>query len=305
MATTKRTTAVGVFVDREQAQKAVEALRQAGFREDQIGVAARDERRAGDGEEETYAEEGAVAGAAAGAGLGSLWAIGIAAGALPAIGPIIAGGVLGSLLLAATGAAVGGLVGGLVGLGIPERGAKYYEKELHSGRTIVTVKADGRYDEAAAILRRFEGYNMYSRKTIPVREERLRVRKQPTRVGEVKVRKETHTEHRTLEVPVRREEVVVERRPARGRRAASADIGASEEIRVPVREEQVWVEKEPVVTEEVTVGKRAVADTEQVSGTVRKEKVRVDTEGDAHVRGGTAGEACSTGKRRSRSSRRK
>ena len=43
MATTteQRSTVVGVFEDRQQADAAVNDLRQAGFREDQIGVAVR------------------------------------------------------------------------------------------------------------------------------------------------------------------------------------------------------------------------------------------------------------------------
>src|SRR4051812_45369918 len=41
MATTKRSTVVGVFEDRQQADRAVAELRQSGFRDDQIGLAMR------------------------------------------------------------------------------------------------------------------------------------------------------------------------------------------------------------------------------------------------------------------------
>ena len=56
-----------------------------------------------------------------------------------------------------------------------------------------------------------------------------------------------------------------------------------------MHEEQVRVEKTPVVKEEVTVGKRQVHETEQVGGTVRKEEVRVEKQGDVdvHSRGTT------------------
>ena len=43
------------------------------------------------------------------------------------------------------------------------------------------------------------------------------------------------------------------------------------------------VDKEAVVKEEVTVGKRKTQDTEKVSGTVRKEHVKVEREGDVDV----------------------
>ena len=50
-------------------------------------------------------------------------------------------------------------------------------------------------------------------------------------------------------------------------------------------EEQVHVEKQPVVKEEVTIRKRDVQDTERVSGTVRKDEVKVEKEGDVKLRG--------------------
>src|SRR5260221_8604350 len=162
-----RSTVVGVFEDRTRAQRAVEELRRAGFWEDQVGVIARHYESAGavtTAETGSKWEEGAVTGAIAGAGVGGLWALGIAAGMLPAIGPIIAGGLLGSVLAsAAGGAAVAGIVGALIGLGIPEEEAEFYEAEFKAGRTIVTVKADGRNDEAWSILRRNGAYDIVNR----------------------------------------------------------------------------------------------------------------------------------------------
>jgi len=166
-----RSTVVGVFEDRARAQKAVEELRRAGFWEDQVGVIARHSNDAGavtTAETGSKWEEGAVTGAIAGAGVGGLWALGIAAGMLPAIGPVIAGGLLASVLAsAAGGAAVAGLVGALIGLGVPEEEAQYYEGEFKSGRTLVTVKADGRAEEARAILRRNGAYDVVKREADP------------------------------------------------------------------------------------------------------------------------------------------
>jgi len=321
MSTSKRTVAVGVFEDRQQAQRAVDELRRAGFRDDQIGVAAREGEgfRGGTAVSETgsKAEEGALTGALAGAGVGGLWGIGIAAGLLPAIGPVIAGGTLAAILAsAATGAAVATIVGALVGMGIPEEEAHYYESEFKSGRVIVTVKAENRYDEAMTIIRRYHGYDMSSRRqtaasttttgtagqrattgaaagftgtgqTVKVHEEQLNVHKQPVQTGEVRVRKEVVTEHKTLEVPVQREEVVIERRPVCGT-ASTGQIRGGEEIRIPVKEEQVHVEKQAVCKEEVNIGKRKVQDTEHVQGTVRKEQIKVEKEGDVNVRGSAA-----------------
>jgi hypothetical protein len=162
-----RSIVVGIFEDTTRAQKAVEELRRAGFWEDQVGVIARHYESAGavtTAETGSKWEEGAVTGAIAGAGVGGLWALGIAAGMLPAIGPVIAGGLLASVLAsAAGGAAVAGLVGALIGLGVPEEEAQYYEGEFKSGKTLVTVKADGRAEEARAILRRNGAYDVVKR----------------------------------------------------------------------------------------------------------------------------------------------
>lgn len=120
-------------------------------------------------------------------------------------------------------------------------------------------------------------------RTIQLREERLKVEKKPVQTGEVRVGKRATTEHRTIEVPVQHEEVVIERRAAGGH-AATGDM-TGEEIVIPVKEEQVSVTKQPVVTEEVAVGTRKVQDTHRVEESVRKEELDVDSKGGARVHG--------------------
>jgi hypothetical protein len=155
---TRSTVLIVVFRDPAQAQEAVRALKQAGFRDEQIGVlarAAKGDQLSVDRATDSKVAEGSAVGAAAGAATGGLWALGIAAGILPALGPVVAGGLLASILASAGGgAAVGTLVGALVGLGIPEDDAAYYENEFKSGGTLLTVQVDGRAAEAWAILKR-------------------------------------------------------------------------------------------------------------------------------------------------------
>lgn len=119
-------------------------------------------------------------------------------------------------------------------------------------------------------------------RTLQLREERLRVEKEPVETGRVDVRKEVVTEHKDITVPVEREEVVIERHPARGKAASGAM--KDEEIRIPTREEKVKVSKETVAREEVTVGKRKVQGTETVSGDVAHEELVVEKEGKARTR---------------------
>lgn len=119
---------------------------------------------------------------------------------------------------------------------------------------------------------------------IQLREEEMHVHKQPMETGEVHVHKEVKTEHKTVDVPVQREEVVIERHPVSGNAPASEEIRGDQDIRIPVKEEQVRVEKTPVVKEEIRVGKRTVQDTEHVSEDIAKEEARIERKGSAKVR---------------------
>ena len=170
MATNTQGTVVGVFSDQMQARQAVNDVQRAGFRDDQIGFAVRDQTGAGTARDTapggtTKAGEGAATGVVAGGILGGILG---AAGALliPGIGPVIAGGILAATLGgAAVGAAAGGLLGALTGMGIPEEEARFYENEFQAGRTIVTVQAGNRQQEALDILRRNGAYNATTRPT--------------------------------------------------------------------------------------------------------------------------------------------
>jgi uncharacterized protein (TIGR02271 family) len=118
---------------------------------------------------------------------------------------------------------------------------------------------------------------------VQLREEELRPRKETRDAGAVEVRKAVRSEQQTIDVPVTREEAVIERRPVDRREAADYEFGDDETIRVPLREERVTAEKRPVVTEEVTVGKRPVTETEHFTDTVRREEASVVHDRDAPV----------------------
>jgi uncharacterized protein (TIGR02271 family) len=121
--------------------------------------------------------------------------------------------------------------------------------------------------------------------TVDLKKEELHARKQAEQVGEVRVRKDVVTEHKKMDVPVTREEVVIERQPVAGGRTTTTDLKPGEEVRIPVKEEHVHLEKTAHVTEQVKVGKRKVKDTEHVSGDVRHEEIRVEKEGTPRVEG--------------------
>jgi hypothetical protein len=170
--TIKCDTTVGLFATREAAERAVEDLRKAGYRDDQIGLVSKDSsgkvvKRDGSGSADTNAGEGAAigaaAGAAGGAAAGTALGVGMLAGVIPVIGPVVALGTLATILIgagagAAAGAAAGGLTGALIGWGIPEDEAKYYEGRVMAGQHLVTVESRAA-DDTRAVLTRHGGYD--------------------------------------------------------------------------------------------------------------------------------------------------
>ncbi len=119
-----------------------------------------------------------------------------------------------------------------------------------------------------------------------LRQEQLNVSKQQVQSGEVTLGKQVIEEQKTVNVPVTREEVYIENRPVSGNVTDDGTpIGEGANIRVPVSEERVNVSKDTVTTGEVSIGKRAVQENQQVTDTVRREEARLDQSGNARVQG--------------------
>ena len=112
--------------------------------------------------------------------------------------------------------------------------------------------------------------------SIPVHEEELTATTRPVERGAVRIEKDVVAEEQALDVPVTEEQVNVTRRVVD--RDLAAGEGAFEEgtIEVPLRGEEVEVEKRARVVEELDVDKTAVERTERVADTVRREEVRVE-----------------------------
>jgi len=97
----------------------------------------------------------------------------------------------------------------------------------------------------------------------------LRTRKCACEVG---IHKRVHEENVQHTVPVRREEVIVERRPLSGVADPNARIAPQDEtMRVALHREEVVTEKRVVPTEEVIVRKKQVTEHQNVGATLRSE----------------------------------
>ena len=109
-------------------------------------------------------------------------------------------------------------------------------------------------------------------------EERLNVDKENVTTGEARLRKYVVHDTETVEVPVEREEVRVERTPidADDAQAARGGTLGDDEASVTLHEERVNVTKETVPVEKVGLDKQTVRDTETVSEDVAHEEIEVD-----------------------------
>jgi len=143
----KNTSVFGIYPSRANAEEAVDALRTAGFRAEDISALFPDNQGSKDfaHEKNTKAPEGATTGGTTGALTGGVlgWLAGIGALAIPGVGPLIAAGpIMAALAGAGIGGITGGLIGALVGMGIPEYEAKRYEGRVKNGGILLSVHCD-------------------------------------------------------------------------------------------------------------------------------------------------------------------
>ena len=115
-------------------------------------------------------------------------------------------------------------------------------------------------------------------------EEELHVGTTARETGRVRLRKYIVTENVTQTVPVKREEVRLEREPITDANRDAATAGADlseEEHEVVLHEEQVDVSKTVVPKERVALGADTVTDEREVSEEVRKEQIEmIDRDGE-------------------------
>ena len=136
-------TIIGLFNDREAAERAYQALANFGYSQDEITVVMTDETRKlhfppVESEIDDKTLEGLGAGAAIGGGLGAL--VGVLVGiVVPGFGLLISGPLVTALTGAGTGSVAGGLIGALVGSGIREEKAKFYAEEVGQGKILISV----------------------------------------------------------------------------------------------------------------------------------------------------------------------
>lgn len=158
---------VGLFYNRETAEEAYDDLREAGYTRDEINVIMSNETREKyypSGDEHNRSEVGskAVEGMGTGAAIGGV--VGGIAGAIiafssnfviPGLGLVIAGPLAGALAGLGAGGLTGGVVGALVGAGIPEDRAEYFDREIKSGKIMLSVRPHN-FDDVVRFTKKWE-----------------------------------------------------------------------------------------------------------------------------------------------------
>jgi uncharacterized protein (TIGR02271 family) len=111
---------------------------------------------------------------------------------------------------------------------------------------------------------------------ISLNEEEVTIGKREVEAGGVRLRKIIRTETVNQPVELQREEIVIERVPAKDRTPSRTDVAfREEEIYIPLRREEPVVEKTTRTREEVRVGKKRETEHREISETVRREDVDI------------------------------
>jgi len=115
---------------------------------------------------------------------------------------------------------------------------------------------------------------------VELAEEELTAQVRPVERGAVHIDKVVTDEQQTLDVPVTEERVTVNRRIIDREVAPGETTFEDATIEVPIRGEEIEVDKRARVREEIEIEKEAVTETERVTDTVRREEARItdDTE---------------------------
>jgi uncharacterized protein (TIGR02271 family) len=121
---------------------------------------------------------------------------------------------------------------------------------------------------------------------IPLSEEHLDVTKRDVERGQVRVHKDVVEHEESVNVPLREEEVRVERHETTADHTSGQvpdDAFQEQDIEIPLRGEEAEVHKTARVREEVDISKVARERDEQVRGTVRREEVHVDKDDNLEI----------------------
>ena len=116
-----------------------------------------------------------------------------------------------------------------------------------------------------------------------IKQEQLDIAKELIQTGEVKIYRESFTEEKSFTVPVKREELVIEKKTLASATPENKDM-PTEVIRILLSEEQVEFTKRRVALEDVSIYKQQVEDIKHIEELLKKEELKVEISGSPKVR---------------------
>ncbi|MGG0451901.1 YsnF/AvaK domain-containing protein [Priestia megaterium] len=257
METRKRV--AGTFYSEQEAIHAIKGLKRQGYRETDILVVAKDRSNT--------LQLGAETNVMIEAGTSAVSSL--AGVMMDNFLTMMTGGM-------ATATQTGILTSKLVKMGIQNFTAKQCEMDVKEGKILILIDVDETQTIPSYTTVREVPHETEGHRSVQLREEQLDVRKERVQTGEVQLRKEIVEELRTIQVPVIREEVYVERRPVIDGQYDGSPLTENEIIRIPIMEERIEVTKRPVVVEEVIIGKRKIQEIKEMKNTVLKEEAKIE-----------------------------
>lgn len=119
---------------------------------------------------------------------------------------------------------------------------------------------------------------------LQIKEEQLDLAKKLIQTGEVKIYKESHTQEKSFTVPVKREELVIEKKKTLASATPEPNEVPTEVIRILLSEEQVEFTKHKVTFEDVSIYKQQLADIIHIEETLKREELKVKISGSPKIR---------------------
>ncbi|MDF2788444.1 MAG: hypothetical protein K0S80_1542 [Neobacillus sp.] len=113
--------------------------------------------------------------------------------------------------------------------------------------------------------------------TLKLHKQELQISKKWVDTANGKVYKKSYTEEKQILVPVRREELIIEKKIVNSEGETNKNI---ETICIPIREDRIEVTLHPTLLEDVEIYKNQYEELKDVIKTLKEEKIHIETIGD-------------------------
>nr|WP_251860157.1 YsnF/AvaK domain-containing protein [Clostridium sp. Marseille-Q2269] len=115
-----------------------------------------------------------------------------------------------------------------------------------------------------------------------LREEQMQISKSKIETGKVSIHKETSTVEKNITVPIKRQEIVIEK-TVFDPKFKDKSHSHTETIRIPIMEERIDIRKRPVNLEKVSVSNHKYKDVKHITEKLKKEVPHISMNEDIKI----------------------